>query len=102
MPLLWNTKSAADRELFPFNQFLSSWGCHGSGPEACTMEGISWNDLDASEQRTIAMLADGVSNDRCDPVALLTLSRIGLVRASRLTASGELLLSAAVRHAFAA
>jgi hypothetical protein len=66
------------------------------------MDGISWIDLDPDEQRVIAMLADGVSTDLCDPVALLTLRRIGLVRGTRLTTSGELLLSAAVRHAFAA
>jgi hypothetical protein len=66
------------------------------------MDGLSWDDLDASEQRAIAMLSDGVSTDLCDPVALLTLRRIGLVCVSRLTASGEQMLSAAVRRAFAA
>jgi hypothetical protein len=66
------------------------------------MDGLSWDDLDASEQRGIAMLADGVSTEFCDPVALLTLTRIGLIRGSRLTTSGEQLLSAAVRRAFAA
>jgi hypothetical protein len=54
------------------------------------MEGLSWTDLDAGEQRAIAMLADGVSPELCDPVALLTLRRIGLVRGARLTASGAL------------
>jgi hypothetical protein len=66
------------------------------------MDGISWTDLDANEQRVISMLADGVSTDLCDPVALLTLRRIGLIKGARLTASGEQLLSAAARHAFAA
>jgi hypothetical protein len=66
------------------------------------MDGLSWDDLDASEQRAIAMLADGVSTDLCDPVALLTLRRIGPVSVSRLTAGGEQMLSAAVRRAFAA
>jgi hypothetical protein len=66
------------------------------------MDGLSWTDLDAGEQRVLAMLADGVSSELCDPVALLTLRRIGLVRGARLTASGEQLLSEAVRHAFAA
>jgi hypothetical protein len=66
------------------------------------MDGISWTDLDANEQRVISMLADGVSTDLCDPVALLTLKRIGLIQGARPTASGEKLLSAAVRHAFAA
>jgi hypothetical protein len=65
------------------------------------MDGISWTDLDADEQRAIAMLAE-VSTELCDPVALLTLRRIGLVRGFRLTPAGEQLLSAAVRSAFAA
>jgi hypothetical protein len=43
------------------------------------MDGISWTDLDEDEQRVIAMLMDGVSADLCDPVALLTLKRIGLI-----------------------
>jgi hypothetical protein len=66
------------------------------------MDGISWTDLDADEQRVIAMLADGVSTDLCDPVALLTLRRIGLVSVSRLTPAAEQMLSAAVWRAFAA
>jgi hypothetical protein len=66
------------------------------------MDGISWTDLDADEQRVIAMLADGVSTDFCDPVALLTLRRIGLVSVSRLTPAAEQMLAAAVRRAFAA
>ena len=74
-------------------------GIFGPG---CEMDGISWDDLDVSEQRAIAMLADGVSTDLCDRVAILTLNRIGLVRGSRLTAIGEQLLSAVVRRAFAA
>jgi hypothetical protein len=68
----------------------------------CAMDGISWNDLDADEQRAIAMLADGVSTALCDPIALLTLRRIGLTSGTRLTLMGEQLLSAAVRRAFAA
>ena len=44
------------------------------GPR-CTMDGISWADLDEDEQRTIAMLMDSASHELCDPVALLTLSR---------------------------
>ena len=66
------------------------------------MDGISWTDLDADEQRVIAMLADGVSTDLCDPVALLTLRRIGLVSGARLTPGAEQMLAAAVRKAFAA
>jgi hypothetical protein len=62
------------------------------------MDGISWTDLDAA----IPMLAEGVSTELCDPVALLTLRRIGLVSVSRLTPAAEQLLSVAVRRAFAA
>ena len=66
------------------------------------MDGILWTDLNSDEQRAIAMLADGVSTDLCDPVALLTVRRIGFVKGSRLTPAGEQLLSVAVRRAFAA
>jgi hypothetical protein len=66
------------------------------------MDGISWTDLDADEQRAIAMLADGVTIDFCDPIAVLTLTRIGFIRGSRLTSTGEKMLAAAVRRAFAA
>jgi hypothetical protein len=66
------------------------------------MDGISWTDLDSDEQRTIAMLADGVSTEFCDPVALLTLRRIELVTGYRLTPAAEQLLSTAIRGAFAA
>jgi hypothetical protein len=66
------------------------------------MDGISWTDLNSDEQHTIAMLAGGVSTALCDPVALLTLRRIGLVTGSQLTPAAEQMLSAAVRRAFAA
>jgi hypothetical protein len=66
------------------------------------MDGISWTDLDSDEQRVIAMLADGVSADLCDPVALLTLKRIGFIKGGRLTPPAEQVLTAAVRRAFAA
>jgi hypothetical protein len=65
------------------------------------MDGISWTDLDSDEQHVIAMLIEGVSPDLCDPVALLTLKRIGLVAGSRLTPAAEILLAEAVRTAFA-
>jgi hypothetical protein len=68
----------------------------------CAMDGISWRDLDKNEQRAIATLALGISSDFCDPVALLTLKRIGLIRGSRLTLEAEQLLSAVVRREFAA
>jgi len=48
------------------------------------------------------MLAESASTDLCDPVAMLTLQRIGLVRGSRLTLAAEQMLSKAVRNAFAA
>jgi hypothetical protein len=66
------------------------------------MDGIGWSDFDVDEQRTLAMLADGVSTELCDPVALLTLTRLGFIRCSRLTLAAEQTLSAAVRQAFAA
>jgi hypothetical protein len=66
------------------------------------MDGISWTDLDSDEQRAIAILAEGVSTEFCDPVALVTLRRIGLVAGSRLTPAAEQILSAAVRREFAA
>jgi hypothetical protein len=66
------------------------------------MDGISWTDLDSDEQRAVAILAEGASTDLCDPVALLTLRRIGLVRGTRLTLAAEQILSKAVRNAFAA
>jgi hypothetical protein len=66
------------------------------------MDGISWTDLDSDEQRAIAMLAEGVAPAFCDPVALLTLRRIGLVTGSQLTPAAERMLSAAIRRAFAA
>jgi hypothetical protein len=66
------------------------------------MDDISWNDLDSDEQHAIAMLAEGISTDFCDPIALLTLKRIGFIRGSRLTPTGEKILAAAVRRAFAA
>ena len=47
------------------------------------MDGISWTDLDADEQRVIAMLRDGVTTESCDPVALLSLKRIGFIKKQR-------------------
>jgi hypothetical protein len=66
------------------------------------MDDIAWTDFDIDEQRTLSMLADGVSTEFCDPVALLTLTRLGLIRFSKLTPAAEQLLSAGVRQAFAA
>lgn len=88
-----------------FNKTLTvgvpSW-FGGSDEPRCTVDGISWTDLDSDEQRTIAMLAEGVSTALCDPVALMTLRRIGLVIGSQLTPAAEQMLSVAVRRAFAA
>ena len=50
------------------------------------MEGISWADLDADEQRAIAILGAGLSIELCDPIALLTLKRLGLIVGSHVTA----------------
>jgi hypothetical protein len=65
------------------------------------MDGISWTDLDPDEQRIIAMLGAGVSTELCDPIALLTLTRVGLVRGSRLTPAGDELRKAAILHELA-
>jgi len=65
------------------------------------MDGISWTDLDPDEQRVVAMLGDGVSIEFCEPVALLTLKRIGLVRGCRLTPAAEKMLTTALLHQLA-
>ena len=91
-------------KLSAFNQTLTFRVCHPLGALASehTMDGISWTDLDADEQRTLAMLSVGFSAEVCDSVTLLTLKRIGLIKGSRLTLEAEQLISAAVRHEFAA
>jgi hypothetical protein len=66
------------------------------------MDGISWNDLNEDEQSAIAMLADGASAELCDPVALLTLTRIGLLKGLRPTLSAEQLRKEALLHELAA
>ena len=53
------------------------------------MEGILWTDLDADEQRALAILGAGLSIELCDPVALLTLRRLGLIVGSHLTAAAH-------------
>lgn len=50
---------------------------------------ISWTDLDSDERRTIAVLGAGLSIELCDPVALQTLRRLGLIIGSHLTAAGH-------------
>jgi hypothetical protein len=66
------------------------------------MDGISWNDLKEDEQSAIALLAAGASAELCDPVALLTLTRIGLIKGLRLTSSAEQLQKLALLHELAA
>jgi hypothetical protein len=53
------------------------------------MEGISWADLDADEQRANAILGAGLSIELCDAVALLILRRLGLIVGSHLTAAAH-------------
>lgn len=60
------------------------------------MEGITWADLDADEQRAIAVLGAGLSIELCEPLALLTLRRLGLIVGSHLTAAGHELRRAVV------
>ena len=66
------------------------------------MDGVSWTDLDADEQRVIALLGAGVSVELCDRVALLTLARLGLVRGEQLTPAADQLRRAAILHELAA
>lgn len=66
------------------------------------MEDISWTDLDMDEQRAIAILGAGASSESCDPAALLTLTRLGLLRGLRLTPAAEQLRRAAILHELAA
>lgn len=61
------------------------------------MEGIASADLDADEQRALAILGAGLSIELCDPVALLTLRRLGLtIGSSHLTAAAHELRRAVV------
>jgi hypothetical protein len=60
------------------------------------MENIAWADLDADEQRAVAILGAGLSIELCSPLALLTLGRLGLTIGSHLTAAGQNLRTDAV------
>jgi hypothetical protein len=60
------------------------------------MDEISWADLTASEQHAIAVLGAGMSIGLCDPFAIATLRRFGLVRGSRLTSGAERLRTEAI------
>ncbi|MET4295313.1 hypothetical protein ABIB05_006009 [Bradyrhizobium sp. LB5.2] len=53
------------------------------------MKDISWSDLDNDERRAIAVLGAGLSIELCDPRALLTLRRIGLIVGSHLTTAAD-------------
>ena len=66
------------------------------------MDGVSWTDLDPDEQRALALLGAGVSVELCVRVALLTLARLGLVRAGQLTPAADQLRRAAILHELAA
>ena len=66
------------------------------------MAGILWSDLDPDEQRTIAVLGAGVSCSLCDPVALLSLARLGLVKRGQLTPAADQLRKAAILQEMAA
>jgi hypothetical protein len=66
------------------------------------MDGISWNDLNEDEQSAIAMLADGASAELCDPVALLTLTRIGLIKGLQLTPAAHQMHAAPTKELVAA
>lgn len=50
---------------------------------------ISWADLDSDERRAIAVLGAGLSIELCDPLALLTLKRLGLIVGFHLTTAGD-------------
>lgn len=52
-------------------------------------ESAPWADLDAGEQRAVAILGAGLSIELCDPVALLKLKLLGLVVGSHLTAAAH-------------
>jgi hypothetical protein len=60
------------------------------------MDGISWTDLVAEEQDALENLREGLPTFWCDPVAVLTLRRIGLIRAAaELSPEAEKLLAEA-------
>jgi hypothetical protein len=65
------------------------------------MDGISWADLDSDEQRAIAISGAGLSIELCDPLALLTLHRLGLTIGSHLTVAGDTLRRDAVLNSLA-
>jgi hypothetical protein len=66
------------------------------------MDGISWGDLNEDERSAIAMLAAGASAELCDPVALLTLTRIGLIKGLQLTPAAHQMCAALTKELAAA
>jgi hypothetical protein len=62
------------------------------------MDGVSWTDLDPDEQRAIALLGAGASAELCERLALLTLTRFGLVRSGQLTPAADQLRRAGILH----
>ena len=66
------------------------------------MDGISWSDLNGDERSAIAMLAAGASAELCDPVALLTLTRIGFIKGLQLTPAAHPLCAALTKELAAA
>ena len=60
------------------------------------MDGLSWSDLNPAEQHAIAVLGVGISADLCDPMALLMLQRVHLVRGTHLTAKAQQLRKTAI------
>ncbi|MGY3354906.1 hypothetical protein ACVWZK_001569 [Bradyrhizobium sp. GM0.4] len=53
------------------------------------MKGISWTDLDAEEQRAIAVLGAGLCIELFDPVALQKLKRLGPAVGPHLTVAAH-------------
>jgi hypothetical protein len=66
------------------------------------MDGISWSDLNGDERSAIAMLAAGASAELCDPVAVLTLTRIGLIKGLQLTPAAHQMYAALTKELAAA
>ena len=65
------------------------------------MDDISWGDLNAAEQRAIAVLGAGISIEICDADAVRSLRRAGLLRGYDLTPEAEQLRRAAVLRTLA-
>jgi hypothetical protein len=53
------------------------------------LDGILWTDLNSAEQAAIIFLREGLSLEACDPAAVKSLRRIGLIAGNRLSKDGE-------------